>query len=47
LTPVLRRAASAGQYSLPLLKVGMPLAQFKKSTACMPSMLMRRTRSIF
>src|SRR5208282_8129 len=42
--PVLPRAASAGQKGWPLLMVLMPLEQFRKSTACIPSTLIRRTR---
>src|SRR5271154_3267793 len=42
--PVLPSAASAGQKGAPLLMVLTPLAQFEKSTACIPSTLIRRTR---
>src|SRR5580693_5874500 len=45
--PVLPRAASAGQKGSPLLTVLMPLAQLVKSTACMPSTLIKRTRLIW
>lgn len=34
----------AGQYGSPLLIVLMPFVQFAKSTACMPSTLIRSTR---
>src|ERR1700722_3318845 len=41
--PVWLRAASAGQKGLPLLTPVMPLAQFAKSTACIPSTLINKT----